>query len=140
MQKFAGLAHSWRSDRYRTLTSQYLDHVYAYMGMSPSFFARVDKSCFIYQNASGIPSSYRVHIWYRKTRMAELQSGKGCMMIDSVIWTQYIKVTETHTDSHVAVAANPAPTHCTERQNVIIFQTTNVLTAYNYDSISVTSK
>jgi len=29
----------------------------------------------------GIPSSYRVHIWYEKTRMAGLQSGEGHMMI-----------------------------------------------------------
>jgi len=32
----------------------------------------------------GIPSSYRVHIWYGKTRMAGLQSGKNRMTIDSV--------------------------------------------------------
>jgi len=31
-----------------------------------------------------IPSSYRVHILYGKTRMAGLQSGEGHMMIDSV--------------------------------------------------------
>jgi len=40
----------------------------------------------------GIPSSYRVHIWYGKTRMAGLQSDEGRMM------TQYINVTNTHTD------------------------------------------
>jgi len=38
----------------------------------------------------GILSSYRVHIWYGKTRMAGLQSGKGRMMIDAVVWAQYI--------------------------------------------------
>jgi len=43
----------------------------------------------------GILSSYRVHIWRGKTRMAALQSGVGRMMIDSVVWTQYIKVTDT---------------------------------------------
>jgi len=32
-----------------------------------------------------IPASHRVHIWYRKTRMIELQSGEGRMMIDSVV-------------------------------------------------------
>jgi len=32
------------------------------------------------------------------------------MMIDSVVWVQYINVTDTHTDSHVAIA-NAAPTH-----------------------------
>jgi len=45
----------------------------------------------------GIPSSYRVHIWYEKTRMAGLQSGEGRIMIDSVVWAQYINVTDTQT-------------------------------------------
>jgi len=54
----------------------------------------------------GISSSCRVHIWYDRTRMAELQSCEGRMMIDSVVWVQYINVTDTHThtDSHVAIA------------------------------------
>jgi len=47
--------------------------------------------------------------------MAGLQSGEGRMMIDSVLWVQYINVTDTHTDSHVAIA-NAAPTHCVRRQ------------------------
>jgi len=46
---------------------------------------------------TGIPSSYRVRIWYGKTRMAGLQSGEGRMMIDSVVWAQYINVTDTQT-------------------------------------------
>jgi len=33
------------------------------------------------------------------------------MMIDSVVWAQYINVSDTHTDSHVAIV-NAAPTHC----------------------------
>jgi len=33
------------------------------------------------------------------------------MIIDSVVWAQYINVTDRHTDSHVAIA-NAAPTHC----------------------------
>jgi len=37
------------------------------------------------------------------------------MMIDSVVWAQYINVTDRHTDSHVATA-NDAPTHCVGRQ------------------------
>jgi len=37
-----------------------------------------------------IPSSYPVHIWCGKTRMAGLQSREGCMMIDSIVWAQYI--------------------------------------------------
>jgi len=36
--------------------------------------------------------------------MAGLQSGEGRMMIDSVVWAQYINVTDRHTDSHVAIA------------------------------------
>jgi len=42
--------------------------------------------------------------------MAGLQSGEGRMMIDLVVWAQYINVTDTETDSHVATA-NAAPTH-----------------------------
>jgi len=42
-------------------------------------------------------SSYRVHIWYGKTRMAGLQSDESRMMIDSVVWAQYINVTDTQT-------------------------------------------
>jgi len=45
-----------------------------------------------------------------KTRMTELQSGEGRTTIDSVVWAQYINVTDRHTDSHVAIA-NAAPTH-----------------------------
>jgi len=45
----------------------------------------------------GFPSSYRVHIWYGETSIAGLQSGEGRMMIASVVWTQYINVTDTQT-------------------------------------------
>jgi len=34
-------------------------------------------------------------IWYGKTRMTGLQSGEGRMMIDSVIWAQYMNITDT---------------------------------------------
>jgi len=47
----------------------------------------------------GISSSYRVHIWYGKTRLAGLQYDEGRMMIDSVVWAQYINVTDTQTDT-----------------------------------------
>jgi len=47
--------------------------------------------------SEGIPSSYRVYIWYGKTRMAALQSGEDHTMIDSVVWAQYINVTYTQT-------------------------------------------
>jgi len=52
----------------------------------------------------GIPSSDRVLILYEKTRMAGLQSGEGCMMIDSDVWAQRINVTDIQTDSHVSIA------------------------------------
>jgi len=42
------------------------------------------------------------------------------MMIDSVVWAQYINSTDTHAHSHVAIA-NAALTHCVERQNVNTF-------------------
>jgi len=44
--------------------------------------------------------------------MAGQQSGEGRVMIDSVVWTQYINVT----DSHVAIP-NAALTHCVGRHN-----------------------
>jgi len=59
---------------------------------------------------TGIPSSYGVHIWCGKTRMAGRQSGEGRMMIDSVVWAQYINVTDRQTDRHVAIA-NSMPIH-----------------------------
>jgi len=43
----------------------------------------------------GIPSSYRVHIWYGKTRTAGVQSREGRIMIDSVVWVQDINVTDS---------------------------------------------
>jgi len=45
---------------------------------------------------------------------ARLQSGEGRMVIDLIVWTQYINVT-ANTDSHVATA-NAALTHCVGRQ------------------------
>jgi len=36
--------------------------------------------------------------------MVGLQSGEGRMMIDLVVWKQYVNVTDTQTDSHVAIA------------------------------------
>jgi len=44
-----------------------------------------------------IPLSHRVHIWYGKTGMAGAQFGEGRMKFDSVIWAQYINVTDTQT-------------------------------------------
>jgi len=62
----------------------------------------------------GIPWSYRVYGWCGKTRMAGLKYGGGRMTIDSGVWAQYINVTDTQTDSHVAIA-NAVPTHCVGR-------------------------
>jgi len=38
-----------------------------------------------------------------------MAGGESRMMIDSVVWAQYINVTDTHTDSHVAIP-NASPT------------------------------
>jgi len=46
-----------------------------------------------------LPLGYLVHVWRGKTRMAGLQSGEDHMMIDSVVWAQYINVTDRHTDT-----------------------------------------
>jgi len=45
-----------------------------------------------------MPSSYRVLVWCGKFRMAGLQSSEGRMMIDSVVWAQCFKVTDTQTN------------------------------------------
>jgi len=57
--------------------------------------------------------------WCGKTRMAGLQSGKGLMMIDSVVWAQYINVTDRQTDRQTdryVTIADAVPTHCVGRQ------------------------
>jgi len=66
---------------------------------------------------NGVGSSYRVCIWCGKTRTAGLQSGEGRMIIDSVVWAQYVNVTDKLTDGHVAIA-NSAQMHCVVRQNI----------------------
>jgi len=50
-----------------------------------------------------IPSSYLVHIWYG---MAGLQSGNGCTMTDSVVWVQYINMTDAQLCLHSKCCAN----------------------------------
>jgi len=57
--------------------------------------------------------SYRVHIWYGKTRMAGLQSDEGRMIIDSVIWAQHIIMTDAQ--SAMSPQQMPCP-HCVGRQ------------------------
>jgi len=54
--------------------------------------------------------------------MAGLQSGEGRMMLDSVVWAQYINVTDKHTDSHVAIA-NAAQTQGVGRQKLGVLST-----------------
>jgi len=39
-------------------------------------------------------------------------------MVDSVVWAQYINVTDTHTDRHVAIATT-VPQHCVGRYHFI---------------------
>jgi len=55
---------------------------------------------------TGDPIELRVHIWYGKNRTVSLQSGEGRIMIDSVVWAQYIDVTDTLfvADRQVAIA------------------------------------
>jgi len=38
------------------------------------------------------------------------------MMIDSVVWAQYINVTDTHTDSHVATAIVAVTQYASDRK------------------------
>jgi len=49
--------------------------------------------------------------------MAGIQSGEGRTMIDSVVWAQYINVTNRH-----ILTATAAPTHCIQaaetRENI----------------------
>jgi len=47
----------------------------------------------------------RVDIWYGKTRIAG-QSGESRMMIDLVVWAQYINVTDTEPRRHSKCRAN----------------------------------
>jgi len=63
--------------------------------------ARSDNATFTYPSPSmkGIRWSYRVHIQHGKSRMAGLQSVEGRMIINSVVWAQYINVTDTQTAS-----------------------------------------
>jgi len=48
------------------------------------------------------PCGYWVHVWYGITRMAQLQSGEGCMLIDSV-WTPcgYFSLRQVSPDKRV---------------------------------------
>jgi len=54
-------------------------------------------------------SSYLAHIWCEKTRMAGLQSEESRMMIDSVVWAQYINVTDTQTAIQPRRHSNSCP-------------------------------
>jgi len=50
--------------------------------------------------------------------MAGLQSGESCLMIDSVVWAQYITVTDRHTDSHVVTAIAALMQHVSGSKNI----------------------
>jgi len=61
-----------------------------------------------------IPWSYRIHIWYRKTRTAGLQSGGGRIMIDTSpvdCWSE--KATATVSDKVDIVNIDKVPVHNT---------------------------
>jgi len=51
----------------------------------------------LFHATTSIFSSYRVHIWYGKSRVAGLQSGESRMMIDSVVWLQHINLPDRQT-------------------------------------------
>jgi len=63
--------------------------------------------------------------------MAGLQSGEGGMIIDSVVWAQYINVTDRHTDSHVAIAS-------TLRRVAKIHSTLNAKNVFSLIGVSAT--
>jgi len=48
--------------------------------------------------------------------MAGLQSGEGRMMFDSVVWAQYVNVTDRQTDRQTRRDSNAEPKHCVWRQ------------------------
>jgi len=48
--------------------------------------------------------------------MAGLQPVEGHMMIDSVVWAQYINVTDTRTDRQLRRHSTAAPMHCVRWQ------------------------
>jgi len=52
----------------------------------------------------------------RKTKMAELQSGEGRMMIDSVVSVQHINVTDRQTDRQAGAMAS----HCNQIVQLIV--------------------
>jgi len=58
-----------------------------------------------------IPSSYRIHILYGKTRMAGIQSGEGRMMIDSVVGLGTIKASTRQTLILWCVSGSHFTTH-----------------------------
>jgi len=63
-----------------------------------------------------IPWSYLVHIRCRKTRMAGLQTGGGHVMIDSVVWAQYVYMTDAHRQTRRQTIA--LRTQCVGRKKI----------------------
>jgi len=59
--------------------------------------------------------------------MAGLQTSEGCMMIDSVVWAQYINVTDTQTAT--SPLGDAAPTHWRRAAKKAIY-TTNTAKRY----------
>jgi len=71
-------------------------------------------SHYLTPSLSEIPSSFRVHIWYGKTRMAglQIQSGNGRSMISSVVCSGTIRQRDRHTDSRPNALCRAAKTEC----------------------------
>jgi len=53
--------------------------------------------------------------------MAGLQYGESYIMIDSVVWAQYINVTDRQIDRHIAIA-NAEPMNCVGQQKLMFIQ------------------
>jgi len=61
------------------------------------FLTRLSAALLLSHEKPSITASCQVHFWFGKTIMAGLQSGEDHMMIDLVIWAQYINVSDTLT-------------------------------------------
>jgi len=116
-------------NEYSTRTSRSITNSSVVADMPPHTYTNVfarRRQAFITYSQHLTPSNYQAwkSVWCRKSRMAELQSCEGRIMIDSVVWAQYFNVTDTqtatsrdrHTDSHVTWQTHRQPRHVTDTQ------------------------
>jgi len=52
--------------------------------------------------------------------MAELQSGEGHMMINPVVWAQYINVTDRQTGKYIAIATAAVMHYATGGKKLVV--------------------